>query len=159
MLYQERLWVPPAYWLIGLFFGLTTVIGVTFSLGDAILWASVALTGVILAWALLSWGSASVTVTDRGLRADGAFLEYEFMGPVTVLDEAATRIRLGRDADRRAFLVARPYLRRAVVVAVADPADPHPFWLITSRRPVELAESLAGAARASGRSIDVTLPR
>ena len=44
----------------------------------------------------------------------------------------------GVDADARAYLLLRPYLKRAVQVDLADPADPTPYWLLqhaTSRNP------------------------
>ena len=45
----------------------------------------------------------------------------------------------GVDADARAFLLLRPYLKRAVQVEIADPADPTPYWLVRTRHPDELA--------------------
>ncbi len=49
---------------------------------------------------------------------------------------------MGPGADARAFLVIRPYLKRAVRVPVTDPADPTPYWLVGSRHPDALAEAL-----------------
>ena len=45
----------------------------------------------------------------------------------------------GRDADARAYLLLRPYLKRAVRVEITDPADPTPYWLVSTRHPDELA--------------------
>ena len=36
----------------------------------------------------------------------------------------------------------RPYLKRAVRVEITDPADPAPYWLVSSRHPEELAQVL-----------------
>jgi hypothetical protein len=41
----------------------------------------------------------------------------------------------GRDADARAYLLLRPYLKRAVRVEITDPADPTPYWLVSTRHP------------------------
>jgi len=41
-----------------------------------------------------------------------------------------------------AFLVIRPYLKSAVQVAVEDPADPTPYWLLSTRRPDRLVAAL-----------------
>ena len=46
------------------------------------------------------------------------------------LDAEATRRVAGRDADARAYLLLRPYLKRAVRVTVARPGDPTPYWLV-----------------------------
>ncbi|MPN07380.1 hypothetical protein SDC9_154650 [bioreactor metagenome] len=53
---------------------------------------------------------------------------------------------MGAGADVQAFLATRPYIRRVVEVTLADPADPHPYWLISSRHPEELADAIRRAA-------------
>jgi len=50
------------------------------------------------------------------------------------------------DADARAFLLLRPYLRRAVMVPVQDPADPTPYWLVSTRQPERLVRALVAAS-------------
>jgi hypothetical protein len=69
-------------------------------------------------------------------------LPRDVVGSVDVLDHEATRRVLGPDADARAFLVTRPYVRSAVKVEVADAADPTPYWIVSSRAPEQLASSL-----------------
>jgi hypothetical protein len=36
----------------------------------------------------------------------------------------------------------RPYLSRAVRVEIDDPADPAPYWLLSTRHPERLAAAL-----------------
>ena len=84
------------------------------------------------------------------LRAARAHIPLEHLGPAEVLDAEATRLALGPEADARAFLVTRPYLKRAVRVPVTDPADPTPYWLVGSRHPDALAAALARTARSTG---------
>jgi hypothetical protein len=36
----------------------------------------------------------------------------------------------------------RAYLKRSVRVEVTDPADPTPYWLVSSRHPEQLAKAL-----------------
>lgn len=147
MSYRERLWVPASYWLIGLFFGLTSVTAITFALGNtAVLVGTLGTVGLV-AWALLGYSAATVAVTPAGLRAGAALLEWPYLGRVTVLDEAAMRARLGMRGDDRAFLFVRPYVKRGLEVEVRDAADPHPFWLVSSRRPVDLAAAIETARR------------
>jgi len=64
---------------------------------------------------------------------------------VTPLDAEAMRLQAGRDADARAFLLLRPYLKRGVRVDLTDPTDPAPYWLISSRHPDRLAAALVRA--------------
>ena len=61
---------------------------------------------------------------------------------MTALDADGVRRQAGVDADARAFLLLRPYLKRGVRIDITDPADPAPYWLVGSRRPEELVEAL-----------------
>jgi hypothetical protein len=64
------------------------------------------------------------------------------LGTPEQLDKDATRRVLGVEADARAYLVTRPYLKHAVRVPVHDPADPTPYWLVATRHPERLAAAL-----------------
>ena len=52
---------------------------------------------------------------------------------------------LGVEADARAYLATRPYLKAAVKVPVSDPDDPAPYWLVGTRHPDRLAAALLEA--------------
>ena len=68
------------------------------------------------------------------------------MGRVAALDADQTFRARTSAADPRAHLVLRPWASsRAVVMEVSDPDDPHPYWLISTRRPERLAEAIAAA--------------
>jgi hypothetical protein len=103
---------------------------------------------------LLSLGRGRIAVVDRTLFAGPARLPARFFGGVSALDPANTRRVLGRDADPAAFRFVRWYVPGSVVVQVVDPADDTPYWVVSSRRPDELAEALtvarAAAAQPSG---------
>ena len=68
----------------------------------------------------------------------------------TPLDADATRRLAGVEADARAYLLLRPYLKRAVRVEITDPADPAPYWLVSTRHPDELAAALDALTRSGG---------
>lgn len=104
---------------------------------------TVALVFAACAVAVVRYGSLEITVDASGLRAGRAFLESPYVGQADALDAPAYRKRLGPDADYRAYLVTRPYIGHGVMVAVDDPSDPAPYWLISSRNPKALAEALA----------------
>ena len=63
------------------------------------------------------------------------------------LDAAASHRVAGVDADARAYLLLRPYVKRSVQVPVQDPADPAPYWLVSTRRPDRLAAALTRPRR------------
>jgi len=141
--YRERLGVPAAWWAIGMFFAVSFATAVGFWVDPAVSLVAGTAAAVLVAVALTWYGSVRVEVDERGLAAGDALLEWDWLGGVTVHDAEATRNRLGRDADRRAYLVVRGYVRQSIEVEVVDPADPHPYWVVSTRRPRELAAAIA----------------
>lgn len=147
--YSERLAAPVAWWLIGLVVGVSSATAMGFYLGPWVaVGAGVAVAG-LLTFALLWIGQPRIVVDERGLSVGASTLEWRYQGAATPLDQARARARLGVDADTRGFVVARPYVKTAVEIEVADAADPHPYWLVSTRNPQRLAAALA-AGRAEG---------
>jgi hypothetical protein len=139
--YRERL-TPPLIW-----YAVAVVIGassglVVLPLAGTPGFLVGALVGVGLAAAILVLTSTTVEVTDASLRAGRAAIPVHLLGPATVLgpDEMA-RLR-GREFDPRAYVCQRAWLPAGLRVAVDDPADPTPYWLISSRQPERLAAAI-----------------
>ena len=115
-------------------------------------WAAFTLTGilVVLVLGLLLWvGSVRVRVSDGVLRAGRAHIAVDLLGVPRWLDAEGTRRAMGVEADARAFLVTRPYLKRSVLLPVEDPRDPTPYWLVSTRNPERLAAALREAVPGS----------
>lgn len=142
MTYRERLFVPAGWWVIGMFFALSFVTAVAFYSGPWVALAAGAVTAAGVALALVWYGRMAIVVDEVGLHAGAALLEWPYLGEVVVHDRAATRRRLGPDADPAAWLLVRGFVPASVEVAVADLADPHPYWLVSSRRAVQLAATI-----------------
>ncbi len=107
-------------------------------------------TGAAVVVALGVWwvtaSAVTVTVTDDALTVNDAHLDWPYVGLVATLDEDATRLALSREADPRAFVVARTLAARsAVTIEVLDDEDPHPYWLVTTAHPQELANAIVAA--------------
>ena len=103
---------------------------------------------VLLALAVLALSSRGRIVVDDGvLHVPGARAPVDVLGAVQALDAEQTRRLRGPTADVRAHVAARPWLRRAVQVRIEDPDDDTPYWLVTTRRPQELAAALEAARR------------
>ncbi|MGP8001478.1 MAG: DUF3093 domain-containing protein [Streptosporangiaceae bacterium] len=151
--YHERLRVPVSWWVLGL--GSALMLGAGFLAGfdwEPALAVYAAIT-VPLAAFLVGWGWLRIEVNGGELRVGQARLPLAQAGPVTTLDEDQTRALRGPRSDPAAFLLARPYLPRAVYIPVEDPAGLTPYWLIGTRRPAELAAAIDAArpaARAGG---------
>lgn len=140
--FREQLTVPVRWWLVALFFVVSVFVAVGFYLLPLTgLIAALVCAGVVVA-VLVPYGSLTVSVDDRALTVGASRIEWTWVGGAKALDPAETRHRLGPGADARAHLAMRPYLPEAVEVTIDDPADPHPYWLVSSRRAVELAAAI-----------------
>lgn len=146
--YAERLW--PSWWAWLAAPALISVLAIAYGAAYDPAWGWLILaTGTALAWGVLIGTSPVVRVDDRVFRAGTARLPRSCVGGVEPLDREAMRERL-RSGDARAFLMLRSWSsRQGVLVNVLDPDDPHPYWLITTRRPARLADALRGAPGAS----------
>lgn len=147
--YSERLLPPLSWWLITLLGAvvLWPVVGIAvgFWWGLAVALAVFAVIG-----GMLLAGSIMITVDTDGLRVGRAWIEHRYLAGCQALDADRTRSRRGPTADARAYLVLRPYLREAVEIELADPADPVPYWLVSSRHPERLADALRAVAPRPG---------
>lgn len=143
--YRERLWVPASWWIIGLVVGLSVAMALGFYFGPWVMLGLVVVTALALAAWLLWYGSLRIDVDGSGLRVGGNHVEWAYVGDVTALDAAATHERMGPRADAAAALMTRPYVKTAVEVQIVDAEDPHPYWLVSTRRPNRLAAAAAAA--------------
>jgi hypothetical protein len=109
---------------------------------EPVAWTATGIAMALLALALWWYGDARISVADIWFRARRARIEAEHLGSIEALDADDTRRISGTDADARAYLVLRPYVKRAVRVEVTDPQDPTPYWLVSSRHPEALAAAL-----------------
>ena len=150
--YTERLSVPLRWWVQGTMLVATFWLAFIVSTPAAVAWSATAVLLLVMVGVLVGYGAPRVEVGDGRLRAGRARIPGEFLGAVEALDAAETRRVAGRDADVRAYLLLRPYLKRSVKVSVRDVRDPTPYWLVSTRDPEQLAAAIRvictpGAAR------------
>lgn len=140
LIFHERLLPGPGGWLGTVGLGAIAAIA---------LWP-VHRTAAIVVGLLVCLGSATalavtapvVEVSDGVLRAGSARIPVSLLGSAQALDVAAMRHELGPGLDGRAYVCLRAWARTGVRVALDDPADPTPYWLISTRRPQLLVEAL-----------------
>ena len=149
-MYDERLGVPLRWWALATMFLASVLLAFLVATPTWVALTGTALLSAAVLGGFWSYGKARVTVRDGVLTAGRARISVEHVGAVEALDADATHRLAGRDADARAYLLLRPYLRRAVRIAIVDPADPTPYWLVSTRRPVRLAAALTDATHAAG---------
>jgi hypothetical protein len=140
--YDERLRVPLRWWAMLTMF-LATVLLAFLVATPA--WLALAVTGVLAALmtaVFVGYGAARVSVRDGWFRAGRAQIPVSLLGTPVALDAPASRRLAGVDADARAYLLLRAYVGRSVQVPVLDPADPAPYWLVSTRHPDRVVEAL-----------------
>ncbi|WP_300643334.1 DUF3093 domain-containing protein [Nocardioides sp.] len=147
--YRERLSVPVRWWAQGTMLVASLWLAVIVAVPGAVAWAVTGAAVALMAALFLTYGAALVSVEDGWFRAGRARVELRFVGEVVPLDAEATRLVAGRDADARAYLLLRPYRKKAVKVSLSDPADPTPYWLVSTRRPDALAAALTRAVEST----------
>jgi Protein of unknown function (DUF3093) len=143
--YAERLIVPLWWWFVAAF--LVTLLGAEFHVGLplAVKVITYLVFGGTAAFLLLFAGAVQVAVRNGTLIAGRATLPLQYAGEIRILDRPAIRALMGPETDPAAWTVTRPWVKDGVAVVVEDPADDTPYWLISSRRPQELAAAIAAA--------------
>jgi len=120
-------------------------------LAAAITFAVIAGFGVWLIWR----STVTLRIDDKVLRVGAARLPLRFAGRVRALDASEAQIVRGPGADAQAFHVLRVgYSPLAVAVEVTDPADPHPYWLISTRHPERVVSAMMEARTAESTDHD-----
>jgi hypothetical protein len=142
-MYDERLGVPLRWWALATMFLASVLLAFLVAVP---LWLALLGAGLLSAATvalLAGYGAARISVRDGVLTAGRARIATTHLGRTTPLDPAAARRLAGRDADARAFLLLRPYVRRAVRIDIADPSDATPYWLLSTRHPDRLVAALS----------------
>ncbi|WP_410812492.1 DUF3093 domain-containing protein [Micromonospora sp. 067-2] len=143
--YAERLNLPWWLWLAGLVAAALLAVEIWMGASGVRAWLPFAVLLPLTAAGLWWLGRIRVAVAEVELRVDDARVPARFVADVVPLDAAGRREVLGVGAHPLAFVVQRPWIGGAVQVVLDDPADPTPFWVVSTRHPVELAEALLAA--------------
>ncbi len=146
--YRERLSVPFRWWVQGTMLVATFWLAFVVATPALVAWSATAVLLLLMTGLFLSYGAPRVEVADGWLQAGRARISGEFLAGAEPLDPAATRRVAGPDADVRAYLLLRPYLKRAVRVTVRDARDPAPYWLVSTRDPEHLASAISAISSA-----------
>lgn len=148
--YDERLHVPLRWWVQATMFVGSVWLAFVVALPALVAGAAAGVLALATVALFLGYGGARVRVVGGELHAGGARIPAHLLGPPEALDPAAARLLAGRDADAAAYLLLRPYLKRAVRVPVTDRDDPVPYWLLSTRHPDALAAALLAAGAGDG---------
>jgi hypothetical protein len=140
VLYAERLWPAAWVWVCAVLVSAATfLIFVPISVPAAIIAPFVSL--ALLTWWLVQT-SIRIIVTPQELRVAAAHVDRAMLGTADALSGADATHARGPGLDARAFLKTRGWISGVVKVELTDPADPVPYWLLSSREPAKLAAAL-----------------
>lgn len=142
--FKERLVAPAGWWVAGLvvagFVAATVHSGAS---GWRAVTPYVLAPAVVLA-ALAAVSRHRVVVADGVLHVPGARAPLTAFGPAEVLDADGLRLWRGQRAHPWGFAAVQPWSRSGVLLPVVDPDDDTPYWLVATRRPVDLVVALEG---------------
>ena len=145
MLFRERLTVPIIWWVLAGLFSLSVLVAVGAYLGPA--WGlGTSIATLLVAAAIFGSAAILISVDEQEIRVGRASIEHAYIATCRALDAEQTRRRTGVEADARAHLVLRPYIKTSVEITLDDPEDPVPYWLVSTRQPQRLAAALQDAA-------------
>ncbi|MGV8969532.1 MAG: DUF3093 domain-containing protein [Microbacteriaceae bacterium] len=141
--YSEKLW--PAPWLfvataLVIPASLLVFVPINFTVGVVV--AIVLYLAICVALIL---GSPSITVSGTHFIAGRARLPLSVVGEVRAFTGPEASLERGQKLDARAWLLIRGWITSVVTIEVVDTADPTPYWLVSTRRPVELVTALKQA--------------
>lgn len=144
-LFRERLWPTP--WLyVALLLLIPAVALVLTPLNAPIAVPTAVLVFLVIA-GLLTLTAPTISVEDGEVRAGRARIPVTALGSCELLGQDELRHAIGPGLDARSYLVVRGWVHRGVKIAVTDPLDPAPAWILTTRRPDEFAAALDRAQR------------
>ena len=139
--FRERL--RPAVWVYlatGLVIPASLLVFLPISLGAGIAVAA----GLYLAIVVLLYVTTpTIEVSEGELRAGRARIPLEFVARASGFRGAEATAERGTRLDMRAWLLLRGWIDPVVRIELDDPDDPTPYWLVSTRRPDELAAALS----------------
>jgi hypothetical protein len=145
MLFRERLTVPITWWVLAGLFALSVLLAVGAYLGPV--WGvGTSVATLLVAAAIFGSAAAVISVDAKEIHVGRARIEHAYVAACRALSAEETSGRAGVEADARAHLVLRPYVKTAVEITLDDPDDPVPYWLVSTRHPHRLAAAMQDAA-------------
>jgi hypothetical protein len=147
--YEETLRVPLRWWALTTMLWASMLLAMLVALPPWVAFAIGAGIAALLALGLVGYGGARVSLVDGVFSAGRAGIPVTFLREPEPLDGPATRRAAGVEADARAYLLLRPYVATSVRVRLTDPADPAPYWLVSTRHPRLLVDELSAAIAAA----------
>jgi hypothetical protein len=135
--------IRPPFWLISFLYFML------FSLVLAI-WAALGNNAAINAFAIsivlgavnIHLGTSTIIVDGGVLRIKKAHIPTKYLGSVEIIGKKEFGFARTRGADPAAYFATTFWISQGIKVKVIDERDPTPYWLISTRRAIELEAAL-----------------
>ena len=135
--------IRPPLWLLGFIYFLLLSLVVA-------IWAAFDNRSAFIAWIVASIATVVIAITARSvisideteLRIGRAHIELKYLNEVELLTADQMRLLRTRDADPAAYLAITFWISTGVKITLKDERDPTPYWLVSSRKPEELTNTL-----------------
>lgn len=152
--YTERIFPGPGAWLLAPSAG--GALWLMFAAAGQIVALVIAVAGLVTVAVALWRGSPVLRVSDSGdgisWQVGSARIPVHLLSAPEPLDAEGMRAAMGPELNSTAFVCHRMWVRTGLRVSVADPADPTPFWLVSTRHPDRLAEVLVASGAQAAHS-------
>jgi hypothetical protein len=139
--FSERLWPSPGIWTATIAFGAAIgLIPAPVNATVAVIVGALSIVGLVT---LLVLTTPSIVLTESHFTAGRARVPIAVVAGVEQLNPEQMRQARGVGLDARAYLCIRGWLPVGARLLLADPRDPTPYWLVSSRRPEALSVAVS----------------
>jgi hypothetical protein len=93
-------------------------------------------------WALLFYRAPRIQVSRTELTVGRVSIQRKLIGDPEVITKSQIFAERGTKLDPAAHKVFQGTVQTAIKIPITDPEDPTPYWLVSTRNPVKLADAL-----------------
>jgi hypothetical protein len=139
-LYQER--VVPNFGTFAAVFALLPSMAIISEPFDIRIGLAIGVVVVLSIWTMLIFRAPKIQVSIEELRVGKVVISRNLIDQPQVITKAEIFMERGPKLDPAAHKVFQGSVKTAIKIPIADPEDPTPYWLISTRNPNELARLL-----------------
>ena len=139
-LYKER--VLPNFGTFAAIFALLPSIAIISEPFDIRIGLVIGVLVVITIWILLLLRAPKIELSQLELKVGRVAISRNLIGEAEIISKDRIFLERGPKLDPGAHKVFQGSVKSAIKIPIADPEDPTPYWLISTRKPDKLAELL-----------------
>jgi len=138
---RETLRWPWWFWFLALGLDFSIVIALWAGLGNIAAILGSIIVAILTLW-MYFFTALQIEISIQELRVGRAHIDRKFLGKVTSLDATMMSHHLRAGINPSAFHAVRFWVKTGVKIEINDPRDPTPYWLVSSKKAIEIARFL-----------------